>query len=82
MNASTQLHVPVPAPCLLFIGRLVEAARTNNDARLLLLIDGDCVALEVRYHKTCYRDYTRDAYSKTSVATKQTEPAPDDAETW
>ena len=39
---------------------LNQAAEDNNDEALPLQIkDKDCVALEVKYHNSCYRDYTR-----------------------
>ncbi|XP_061925381.1 uncharacterized protein LOC133664618 isoform X3 [Entelurus aequoreus] len=41
-------------------GQLLNAARIKQDSSLLLHIeDRDCVAMEVRYHKSCYRQYTR-----------------------
>ena len=37
---------------------LIDAAEIHNDARVLLAIkDQDLIALEVKYHKSCYRDY-------------------------
>ena len=39
---------------------LQKAAQDNNNEALLLQIkDQDCVAIEVKYHNSCYRDYTR-----------------------
>ena len=36
-------------------GMLREAATMKNDQRILRhILDGDCVALEVKYHKRCY----------------------------
>jgi len=41
-------------------GQLTEAAEKKNDEVLLTLIKGkDCVAIEVMYHASCHRDYTR-----------------------
>ena len=41
-------------------GLLRTAAEIKNDERLLVKIRGkDCVALEVRYHKVCYCNYTK-----------------------
>ncbi|XP_061908298.1 uncharacterized protein LOC133653234 [Entelurus aequoreus] len=41
-------------------GQLLKAAEIKKDAAILLHInDKDCVAIEVRYHRTCYRQYTR-----------------------
>lgn len=38
---------------------LVEAARKRNDERILLAVEGkDLIALEVKYHRTCYKGYT------------------------
>ena len=40
-------------------GLLRTAAERKNDERILVQIRGkDCVALEVRYHKVCYSNYT------------------------
>ena len=40
--------------------KLVQAANDNNNAELLLQIQGkDCVAIEVQYHGSCYKDFTR-----------------------
>lgn len=37
---------------------LLKAARTRNDSRLLLHIDGrDTIAMEVKYHRSCYKSY-------------------------
>ena len=39
---------------------LLEAAEKSNDENMLLLIRGkDCVAIEVRYHRSCHLTYTR-----------------------
>ncbi len=39
---------------------LRTAAEKKNDERILVQIRGkDCVALEVRYHKVCYSNYTK-----------------------
>ena len=41
-------------------GALQEAAKLHNDTDLLREIAGrDCVAIEVRYHKKCYLQYTK-----------------------
>ena len=41
-------------------GLLREAAEYNQDERILMKVrDKDCVAIEVRYHKQCYTNYTR-----------------------
>ena len=40
-------------------GGLLREAATKNDNRILLQIkDKDCVAIEVRYHRKCYTNYT------------------------
>lgn len=39
---------------------LKQAAEDNKNETLLMQIkDKDCVAIEVRYHNSCYKDYTR-----------------------
>ncbi|XP_076867112.1 uncharacterized protein LOC143518500 [Brachyhypopomus gauderio] len=41
-------------------GKLQEAAEVKDDQSILIHIkDRDCVALQVQYHKSCYRQYTR-----------------------
>lgn len=41
-------------------GLLAVQARAQNDEAILKHIEGkDCVAIEVRYHLSCYREYTR-----------------------
>jgi hypothetical protein len=41
-------------------GLLRTAAERKNDEQILVQIRGkDCVALEVRYHKVCYCNYTK-----------------------
>ena len=40
-------------------GRLAKAAKDKKDDQLLLQIqDQDCVAIELRYHRSCFRNYT------------------------
>ena len=40
-------------------GLLRTAAERKNDQQILVQIQGkDCVALEIRYHKVCYCNYT------------------------
>lgn len=40
-------------------GKLAAAAKDKKDDRILLQIrDRDCVAIELRYHRSCYRSYT------------------------
>jgi hypothetical protein len=40
-------------------GKLREAATRKDDQQILIRIaDKDCVALEVKYHRSCYRNYT------------------------
>ena len=39
---------------------LLRAAQIRNDERILTNIQGqDTIAIEVRYHRTCYKDYVR-----------------------
>ena len=45
-------------------GGLQEAAKLNDDAALLVHISGDCVAKEIRYHRSCHRKYVRAATYK------------------
>ena len=41
-------------------GRILEQAINEQNTRILRLIQHqDCVALEVKYHATCYLNYTR-----------------------
>ncbi|XP_071812536.1 uncharacterized protein [Apostichopus japonicus] len=40
-------------------GKVAAAAKDKKDDRILLQIrDRDCVAIELRYHRSCYRSYT------------------------
>ena len=56
---------------LLDAGKLQEAAKLKDDNEMLLQIGGrDCVALEVRYHKRCYLQYT---YPVTHVRSSKSE---------
>jgi len=44
----------------IILGLLREAAEMKSDESILRHIrDKDCVAIEVKYHRTCYRNYTR-----------------------
>lgn len=37
---------------------LIKAARIRNDSRMLLHIDGqDTIAIEIKYHRSCYKNY-------------------------
>ena len=39
---------------------LKQAAEDNKNETLLMQVkDKGCVAIEVRYHNSCYKDYTR-----------------------
>ena len=57
-------------------GQLRQAATLKTDQSILLQIEGkDCVALEVRYHKQCYQQYTSDIRHRkgdTATATSST----------
>ncbi|XP_061889580.1 uncharacterized protein LOC133639907 [Entelurus aequoreus] len=60
-------------------GQLLKAAEIKKDAAILLHInDKDCVAIEVRYHRTCYRQYTRflSLSTATHTATRDEEIQP------
>ena len=49
---------------------LIQAAKDNSNTTLLLQIeDQDCVALEVRHHPCCYREYTRYLTKETQTET-------------
>jgi hypothetical protein len=51
---------------------LREAATKKKDNSILLkILDKDCVAIEVKYHKNCYKNYTNFLYrqDKTSCET-------------
>jgi hypothetical protein len=49
-------------------GALQEAAKLHNDTDLLREI-ADCVAIEARYHKKCYLQYTNILTRKIGAAT-------------
>ena len=58
-------------------GQLRQAATLKADQSILMQIEGkDCVALEVRYHKQCYQQYTSDIRHRkegdTATATSST----------
>lgn len=57
---SLLLHLGVLILFIYFIkGRLQKAAELKEDTSVLLHIrEKDCVALEVRYHRTCYQRWT------------------------
>lgn len=45
---------------------LLEAAKARKDSRLIVSLDGrDAIAIEVCYHKSCYRQYTNLKQAKT-----------------
>ena len=47
-------------------GLLNTAAERKNDERILVQMRGkDCVALDVRYHKVCYCNYTKSVSRET-----------------
>ena len=47
-------------------GQLKAVAELKKDEKLLrILSEKDCVALEVKYHKCCYKNYVRN-YAKAS----------------
>ena len=48
-------------------GQLKAVAGLKKDEKLLrILSEKDCVALEVKYHKCCYKNYVRSYYAKAS----------------
>ena len=55
-------------------GKLREAATRKEDQRILVhILDKDCIALEVKYHQKCYKNYTSFLFNA-----PQKEPAADD----
>ncbi|KAJ4940926.1 hypothetical protein JOQ06_027216 [Pogonophryne albipinna] len=56
-------------------GKLQKVAEKKDDQSVLLHIkDKDCVALEVRYHKSCYSQYTKFLLRPDKPETEQDEP--------
>ncbi|XP_071832154.1 uncharacterized protein [Apostichopus japonicus] len=56
---------------------LLEAARLHGDHRILLQIEHkDLVAIEVRYHNKCYRNFTRGVIEMKSTAEKESKFEP------
>ena len=56
----------------------MKAAQLKHDSSILIHInDKDCVSLEVRYHKSCYRNYTR-FLSTSSACMDSNQPTPKD----
>ncbi|KAI4825615.1 hypothetical protein KUCAC02_021295 [Chaenocephalus aceratus] len=56
-------------------GKLQKAAEKKDVQSVLLHIkDKDCVALEVRYHKSCYNQYTKFLLRPDKPETEQDEP--------
>ncbi|KAJ4942764.1 hypothetical protein JOQ06_005278, partial [Pogonophryne albipinna] len=56
-------------------GKLQKAAEKKDDQSVLLHIkDKDCVALEVRYNKSCYSQYTKFLLRPDKPETEQDEP--------
>jgi len=48
-----------------WLGKLTEAALARNNADLLVqLRDKDCDAIEVKYHRSCYKSYTNGGHTK------------------
>ncbi len=53
-------RTPIVLAEALNAGHLRDAAEQKNDARILVQIqDKDCIAIEVRYHRVCYSNYTK-----------------------
>ena len=45
---------------MLFLGKLLYAAEQKQDENILMHIrDRDCVAIEVKYHRSCFKQYCR-----------------------
>ncbi|KAI2644853.1 Protein Son [Labeo rohita] len=58
--------------------QLLKAAEMKEDTSILVHIkDKDCVSLEVRYHKSCYRQYTRFLTKSTGTNTQTSEEQQD-----
>ena len=54
-------------------GLLRDAATKKKDDRILLqIMDKDCVAIEVRYHRKCYSNYTNFLHRQDKKATDST----------
>ena len=52
----------------LFLGQLLKTAEKKEDSSILLHIkDKDCVSLEVRYHRSCYKAYTMSSTKSTAT---------------
>ena len=60
-NNSCLFHLNI---CQHLAGKIKEAAEAKNDYAVLMNLLNDAVAAEVKYHKSCYLSYTRDAYRK------------------
>ena len=43
----------------------------KNDPRILAIVTGELVAAEACYHKSCYRDYTRNVQGAVSSGDKK-----------
>ena len=50
-----------------------RAAVGKNDPRILAIVTRELVAAEACYHKSCYRDYTRNVQGAVSSADKEEE---------
>ena len=60
-------------PFVSCLGILLQAARERKDEEILLFIRGqDCVAAEVKYHRSCLKAYTSVLYLRPSGPTQTT----------
>ena len=50
-----------------------RAAMGKNDPRILAIVTRELVAAEACYHKSCYRDYTRNVQGAVSSGDKKEE---------
>ena len=55
-------------------GLLREAATKKKDNRVLKILDRDCVAIEVRYHMKCYKNYTNFLYRQDETCETNSTP--------
>ena len=39
------------------VGKMKEAAALKKDGKMLILLQKDCVAAEVMYHRSCHKAY-------------------------
>jgi hypothetical protein len=45
---------------MIFLGKLLYAAEQKQDENILMHIrDRDCIAIEVKYYRSCFKQYCR-----------------------